>query len=500
MMGIVEMEETQIKICGEAISKNIVIIKRLRADHGQETFTRYLPLDPEMVKEVDRNVKEIFDGLGGSSLIKSSGEVYIKPNGVGPQPYVFTRPEVLEAAIRYWFNAGASQVYLLENSSQAALTRLVFEQTGYAKVCKRTGAKPVYLDEDKTVPYPFAGKGPVSEGDPKGYDLTTFGMPRTVAEKLIEGRDRNLYVSIPKLKTHLMAVVTLGIKNQWGLVPHDDRIADHNYNLHSKLVDVLSLVQPDVTLIEGVEGTIYGHYPPLALADRCVRPFKILIGGLNVVATDIVGARVLGMEIDDVPHIKIAIERGLGAGVQKQQDIRISGDFDDIRKVDVLSELAKFGGKYPNSLYPAFPNDVVVITGKEMACMEGCLTNSLSGIQLMSLDYGGKGGWTLVVGKGFDNEDIERLTGPVLVDGKCAVKEVGQRLVERLGRRKVYLTTGCNNITARTEALCHLMQVEPIRMGGGISPIKAIAIIARAKLNGSHARQISAFSRVFKRR
>jgi len=484
----------------DSVSHNSVIIKRLRADHGQETFTHYLPLNPEMVREVDRNVKEIFDGLGGSSLIKSSGEVYIKPNGVAHQPYAFTRPEVLEAAIRYWFNAGASQVYLFENSSQGVMTRWAFELTGYAKVCKRTGATPVYLDEDRRVPYAFAGKGPVSEDDPMGYELTTFGMPETVADKLIEEKDRNLYISIPKLKTHLMTVVTLAIKNQWGLVPQGDRIADHNYNLHSKLVDVLSLVQPDVTLIEGVEGNIYGHYPPLALADKCVRPFKVLIGGLNVVATDIVGAKVLGMEVDDVPHIKLAIERGLGGGVEKQQDIVITGDFDDIQNIDLLNELAEFGGRYPNSLYPTFPDDVAIVTGKEMACMEGCLTNSLSGIQLMSFDYGGKGGWTLVVGKGFDNEDIERLTGPVLVDGKCAVEEVGENLVERLGRRKVYLTTGCNNITARTEALCHLMQVEPIRMGGGISPIKAIAIIARAKLNGSHARQISAFSRVFKRR
>ena len=84
------------------------------------------------------------------------------------------------------------KVYLFENSSQAALTRLVFEQAGYAKVGKRTGAKPIYLDEDKTVPYPFAGKGPVSERDPKGYDLTTFGMPRTVAEKLIGKRTEPL--------------------------------------------------------------------------------------------------------------------------------------------------------------------------------------------------------------------------------------------------------------------------------------------------------------------
>lgn len=106
----------------------------------------------------------------------------------------------------------------------------------------------------------------------------------------------------------------------------------------------------------------------------------------------------------------------------------------------------------------------------------------------------------MVVGKGFDDDEIERLTGPVVVDGGCAVKEVGERLVERLGRRKVYLTTGCNDITARSEALCHLMQVEPLRLARGMNPIKVIEITLRAKLNGSHGRQVSGFSRVFKRR
>ncbi len=67
---------------------------------------------------------------------------------------------------------------------------------------------------------------------------------------------------------------------------------DHNYNLPHKLVDILGYIQPDVTLIEGVEGTIHG---PL-LRHRARRSpgeiFRVLIAGTNVVATDIVGARV----------------------------------------------------------------------------------------------------------------------------------------------------------------------------------------------------------------
>ena len=479
---------------------NTVIIKRLQADHGLDGFHPYRPLNADMVREVEKTVTEIFDRLGGVSLLKADKAVYIKPNGVGQQPYAYTRPEVIEAAVRYWFHAGASQVFLFENSTQAALTRLVFQMTGYADLCRRTGAQPIFLDEDETVPFEFMGKDPTSNDNPQGYDRTIFGMPRTVAEKLIQGKDRNLYVSIPKLKTHGMTVVTLGIKNQWGFAPHRHRIDDHNYNLHSKLVDVLSHLRPDVTLIDGVEGTIYGHYPPYALVNKCIRPFKVLIGGLNVAAVDIVGARIFGFKIDDVPHLKLTMERGLGNGVASERDITITGDYTDFDHLDILNEWAEFGGRYPNSLYPDFPDDVPIIKGRDMACMDGCVSAALAGLQLLALDNHGQGGWALVAGKGFNQDEIDSLPGPVLVAGTCAVDEVGDRLVSRLGKRKVYLTPGCCDITAITEALCHVMKVNPMGLAPGLKPVKLADIIIRSKWNRSHGRQINPLCGLIKMR
>lgn len=475
------------KRSGPAVSGNTVIIKRLYADHGGETFKKYLPLPGEMVKEIEKNVKAIFDALGGSSLIKSSRDVYIKPNAVGTNAYVYTRPEVIEAAIRYWFTAGAKHVYLFENCTQANCTRFVFETIGYNAVCKKTGALPVYLDEDDDVEYAFSGKEPINS-DPKGYALSTFRMPRIIHEKLIREKADNLYVNIPKLKTHSMGVVTLGIKNQWGFPVHRDRSPDHNYNLPHKIVDVLSHVRPDATLIEGVEGTIYGHYPPLALADQCVRPFRVLIGGLNVVAVDAVGARIFGKGINDVPHLKIALERNLGDGIRSERDIIITGDYSKYENLDILNEWSEYGGQYPDDLVPAFPEDVTIIRGKEMACREGCVNNSLSVLQCMHLDQQGKGGWTMIMGKGFDNEVIDAIIGPVLVVGPCAVKETGERLLERLGGKKVYFSRECNDLTALVESMCHLMKVSPFKMAPPINPIKAASLLLQVRLNKSSAR------------
>jgi uncharacterized protein (DUF362 family) len=480
-------------------SKNTVIIKRLHADHGQQGFKKFLPLNPEMVKEVERNVGEIFDAMGGPSLLKSSRDVYLKPNVVGANAYVFTRPEVVEAAIRYWQRAGARTVYVFENCTQANCTRLVFELTGYNALCKRTGALPIYLDEGEAVECEFSGKAPVS-CDPRGYELTRFRMPRFVHDRLIRDKDANLYVNMPKLKTHSMGVVTLGVKNQWAFPIHCHRSPDHNHNLHHKLVDVLSLVWPDVTLIEGVEGIIYGHYPPLSLTDRCVKPFKVLIGGRNVVAVDVVGARIFGKRIADVPHLKLAIDRGLGGGIQSEGDITITGDRSSYDDLDLLNEWAAYGGQYPDDLIPEYPADVRIIKGKEMACREGCVNNPLSVMQSMHFDHHGRGGWTMVMGKGFDDEEVKSIEGPVFLVGPCAVEEIGKRLVDRLGKDKVYMSHECNDLQAIVESVCHLMKVSPLKLNPPMNPLKAAVLLVQSRWNGSSARMTNVFANYIKLR
>ena len=76
---------------------NTVIFKRLETEH-QSSFREFRPLSSRMAAELSSKITDIFDALGGRSLLKSSGEVYIKPNVVGPTAYVYTRPEAVEAA------------------------------------------------------------------------------------------------------------------------------------------------------------------------------------------------------------------------------------------------------------------------------------------------------------------------------------------------------------------------------------------------------------------
>ena len=447
-------------------NKAKVTVRRLEAPHQQESMTQFKPLNSALKEALFAAVAEIFDAAGGRALLKSSGDVYLKPNAVDCKAYTYTRPELIEAVIRYWKDAGARNIYLFENCTQGNFTRMVFAVTGYSEICRRLGAKEVYLDEEENTIFEFHGKD--------DYRSNAFRMPKFVSERLIGQKDENLYISLPKLKTHSMAGVTLGVKNQWGFPQQGDRRADHNFNLPHKLADVLGLIRPDFTLIEGVEATIYGHYPVTAFADTCVLPFRVLVGGANAVATDLVGARLFGLTAEDVPHLKIALERGYGDGVRSWEDIEVLGD------------LSGFDQTYPTDLYQRFPEDVTILRGKERLCREGCQNNPLTLLQVLAFDHGGKGGWTLVMGKGHDPAEIAAIQGRVLVAGRCAIAEVGDALVKRLGKKNVYFTGHCNDLCATIAAMCHLMKVNPMVLAPQ-PMLKSVRLLALAKLHRTQA-------------
>ncbi|NVM37389.1 MAG: DUF362 domain-containing protein [Candidatus Lokiarchaeota archaeon] len=392
---------------------------------------------------LDSAINEIFSHIEKSGpILKSSKEVYIKVNGIDFKKHTYTSPEVLEAVIVYLKKKGA-EVYVMENSTQGNFTRLVFAVNGYKDVCEKTGANIIYLDEEETETFQFRGKASVKE-DPKGYNLMTFRLPQTVV-KIMENRDTITYINIPKLKTHSMAVVTLGIKNQWGFPQHADRGKDHNYNLHSKLIDMFEILKPDITLIDGTEGTIHGHYPPTAWEDKLVIPFNILIGGTDTLAVDVVGARIFGLTIDNIPHLRIAYERGLGEG--------------DLSKIKVVGkDLEEYKEIYDWKLFQKFPETVKIIKGKDLLCREGCQDNPLIFLQNLAFDYPEKfkGGWFIIMGKGHDDDLIEQLKSEGytkgLVAGYCAINEVGKDLRKEFGRKNVFFSGDCNNLAETVKA------------------------------------------------
>jgi uncharacterized protein (DUF362 family) len=416
----------------------------------------------DIKRDLKGAVERVMDSHGVAETIKAKPrEVFVKVNAIDTKPYCYTSVDVTGAVLDYCRRAGAQRLYLMENATQGNFTRLVFYAVGFDKAARAAGAELLYLDEGKQVP----------------VNLPHMGYEVSVSEhvkRIIDDRDRVTYINVPKLKTHSMSVLTCGIKNQYGLVMHKDRASDHNWNLHRKLADIYSVIQPDFTIIDGTVGTIYGHYPPVALQKKSLVPFNILVGGSDTLAVDTVCARIFGYTVDEVGHLAQARDMGLGCA--------------DLDRIEVTGEpLERFKERYPFELYDAFPPDVEIVRGSERNCLEGCDANTMAGLQIYYLDYNGKGGFTVVMGKGFDVDEIDRISGKVFIAGGCAYDEVYERLAARLGKRNILFTRECNDLAGSIGSLSKLMKVSALKLAP-LNPIKSLSLLTRAKLHRTTAR------------
>jgi uncharacterized protein (DUF362 family) len=133
-----------------------------------------------------------------------------------------------------------------------------------------------------------------------GEVLSKVTLPKIVFESYV--------ISAAKLKTHTETLVTLGLKNMFGLIPEKFKAKYHFLGIGKVVVDVNSVKKPDFTVIDGFIG-MEGDGPVNG------QPIKmdLVIAGLDPVAVDAVGALVMGFNPNEIFHIKRASEKGLGS-------------------------------------------------------------------------------------------------------------------------------------------------------------------------------------------
>jgi uncharacterized protein (DUF362 family) len=415
--------------------------------------------------------EEIFAPFGGvDSVIPAGSKVYVKPNGVYFSPGSYTDPTIVDALLSWLSDHGYRRLALMENSTHGIATRLVFAVTGYDRIARRHGAEAVYLDEGRTVPYALEGES----------------APIRIARRLFETfidparRPGNFYLSLPKLKTHSMATVTLGVKNQQAFPIDEDRMYLHTHKtLHERLARLYRMLQPDFCIIEGVNATFNGHIPPQALLAESSAPLNVLIGGRDTVAVDAVGARALGYAVEEVEHLRLVTEQDLGEG--------------RLENIDVVGDLGRFGTRYPFAIQRRFREDVRIVEGRERACVEGCKGNTECVLEILSNDYASHGGFSIVFGRGFDG-DLADLQGDILVVGPCAIRERGEELRRRYAGRRIVEVNAHNDLRGVTTALTSLMGVRPLDMVP-LSRWRTLMALAQARLHGLNSRVPPLFGR-----
>ena len=408
-------------------------------------------------KPLVQKIEDIFAAFGGIlAALPTKEQVFIKPNAGHFAPYACTSPQVLAALLSYLRDHGYDRLRVMDSSRQGLFTRLVFRALEYDTICRRFGAKPVYLDERETVPIALDGESEPVE------------IPRVVYEELIVRQGQNIYLSLPKLKTHSMTTVSLNIKGQQAFVKGTHRSRNHNYRLHRHLTSLYRLIQPDFSLIDGTQALANGHCPPSTSLEHSLIDTNVLIGGKDALAVDVVGSRVLGYKTGEIDHLRLATEMELGTG--RLEHIKIVGD------------VSHFTQQCSHQMPGHLPDDIDIVEGRTRACQEGCKGGTKWILEVLHSDYGGTGNFSIVYGKGIDLAALQSLRGDILIVGPCAVSETEAPLHQFYPNRRIYVIHEHINLGRLTAYLSKMMGVERPRLIP-LSRLQTTWLAEQARLN-----------------
>jgi uncharacterized protein (DUF362 family) len=216
---------------------------------------------------------------------------------------VNTHPALVAAAIEAFRRAGAREVIVAEGPGHYRDTEHLLTATGLHAVLRAHRTRYVDLNHDE------------ARLLATGSHYTPLGrlyLPETVL-------DADLLVSMPKLKTHHWAGVTLSLKNMFGCIPGSiygwPKNVLHWAGIHESIVDINStLPVPRFAIVDGIVG-MEGNGPIQGEARRC----GALVFGNDPVAVDATAARLMTIDPRQIRYLAEA-GRFLGNVAEKRID------------------------------------------------------------------------------------------------------------------------------------------------------------------------------------
>jgi uncharacterized protein (DUF362 family) len=245
-------------------------------------------------------VRKAVDLSRGLERLPAGANVFIKPNVVFwtkavefPKWGVITTSRVVEDMVELLAERGVRRITIGEGTvvfdpKDVETPRHAWASLGYEKLRERYGVHIINVFER-----PFER---VDLGD--GIELN-FNADMLHSD---------FVVNLPVLKTHAQTVVSLGIKNFKGTIDVNSRKkchgADPVKNLHFMVSRLADPAPPSFTLIDGVFTNERG--PGM---DGKARRSNLLVASSDVLTADMIGAKLLGYEPAQVPHLVCAAER-----------------------------------------------------------------------------------------------------------------------------------------------------------------------------------------------
>lgn len=263
-------------------------------------------------EKVQDAVSRAVDLLGGiERFVKRDDVVLIKPNLLSarePEETVCTHPEIVRAVARLVKKAGARA--LIGDSPGSFFTtkdiNFVYEKTQIKRIAEEEDIELVRLDKSRLV---------------NGYPIAEVAL------------DASFIISLPKLKTHSLTVMTGAIKNTFGMVPGHYKVECHRKRPKPRdfvkvILDIFEIVKPHLSIIDGVVA-MEGDGPA---AGRSIE-LGLVLASIDAVSLDVVVSELVGLP----PYKDIVVNeaRRRGAGEADINNIEILGEtIEDVRIKD----------------------------------------------------------------------------------------------------------------------------------------------------------------------
>ncbi|SPE40484.1 exported hypothetical protein [Candidatus Sulfopaludibacter sp. SbA3] len=297
---------------------------------------------------ITRAVEMAIDLLGGIRGVAGDKErIMLKPNLVSTDAHATTKPEVIQALAQLMKRA-RKQVLIGEGSAAAPgfnyrhpdtfrtrkreildpMQDFVFKQLGYTDLAQRLGIPLVNLHS-----------GPLVEVEvPDAFVFPTVTIHRALT-------DIDLLCSVPMMKTHQLAQVTLGIKNLVGTFPgtvyqsvrgamHDAAAKVEPSGTAAAIVDMLRANKLGLVVVDA-STAMEGNGP----TDGTLVKMDLIVAGTNPVATDMVASSIMGFEPAEVPTFAWANKAGLGPTALSEIEIR-GEKVDQVRRMLVKPRIS----------------------------------------------------------------------------------------------------------------------------------------------------------------
>jgi uncharacterized protein (DUF362 family) len=248
--------------------------------------------------DVRKAVRTSIDFIGGIE-VKKGTNVVVKPNicnSKNPGGMVNTDLRVIEAVIEL-IRKKDCKITIVESDNISGTAEKRVYETGYLAKFEEWNIDFINLSNDDYREYPVAG--------------TNLRLPLTVL-------DADYFINIPKIKTCAHTLVTLGIKNLYGVFQRKNKNSLHRH-LDSVLTFLAEKVRTDLIVVDGLtcmegNGPVVGN--PICL--------EIIVSGKNIVSVDSTCSRIMGYDPRLISHIAKSSARGIGP--IKNEDIEILGD------------------------------------------------------------------------------------------------------------------------------------------------------------------------------